>query len=115
VLCIITFGIEPPDQMLIGVLLPLGGLEDIRVDVEYDGNTTAYTCRPSAEFQRTFYCTGPQIPLGSTVRIQISIGNRMVPVASGEFVLTAFALPTVSVGVPPVVATAYPNPLIPSP
>ncbi len=83
--------------------------------VEYNGSVSAYTCRPSAEFQRTFYCIGPAIPLGSTVRILISTGAREIPVASGEFVLTAFALPTVSVGELPVVATAYPNPSTPLP
>ena len=110
IVCVVTFGIEPPDKMLIAILVPLGGFQEIHVDVEYKGTKSAYPCDASAAFPRNFNCTGPSIPLGSTLRIDVLTGKPEIVLASGDFVLTALALPTIGAGTLPAPGTAYPNP-----
>jgi hypothetical protein len=110
ILCVVTFGLEPPDKMTIAILVPLGGFREIQVHVESNGARTAYDCRAAADSPRNFSCTGPGIPLGSTMRIDVSAGTAGTLIASGDFVLTALAVPTVALGTPPSLGTAYPNP-----
>jgi hypothetical protein len=110
IVCVVTFGVEPPDKMLVAILVPLGGFQEIHVDVGYRGTKTAYPCQTSVGFPRNFNCTGPSIPLGSTIRIDVLTGKGVTLLASGEFVLTALALPTVGVVTLPAPGTAYPNP-----
>jgi len=110
ILCVVTFGMEPPARMTIAILAPLGGLREIQVHVESNGARTAYACHAAADSPRSFSCTGPSLPLGSTMRIEVSAGTAGTVVASGDFVLTALALPTVALGTPPSPGNAYPNP-----
>lgn len=95
VLCIVTFGIEPPDEMLI-LLLTVPGLPDgLEVVVTRNDEKLLYACMTTAESPAAVYCTGPQVPLGTTVLIQVFAYEEQVLLASGEFTLTAFALQTV--------------------
>jgi hypothetical protein len=110
ILCVVTFGMEPPDRMKIAILVPLGGIQEIHVYVESNGARTPYACHAAAASPRSFSCIGPSIPLGSTIRIDVSAGTAGTVVASGDFVLTALALPTVALGTPPSPGNAYPNP-----
>jgi hypothetical protein len=110
IVCVVSFGMQPPDKMLIAILVPLGGFQEIYVDVEYKGTKMAYLCHGSADFPGNFDCTGPSIPLGSTIRVDVLAGKGKTLLASGDFLLTALALPTVTVGTPPSPGTAYPNP-----
>jgi len=96
--------------MLIAIRLALGGLDEVEAVVESNGQKRTYVCHASAELPRDFYCTGPQIPLGSRVRIEIFTPPSKTTLASGDFVLTAFALPTVPIGGLEAAGTAYPNP-----
>lgn len=98
VLCLVTFGIEPPDEMLI-VLLTVPGLPDeLETVVIRNDERLSFACVTTAESPSVVYCTGPQVPLGTTVLIEVFALEEQVLLASGEFVLTAFALPTVPAG-----------------
>ena len=109
ILCIATFGMMPPDRMLVAVSTPVGGLSDLRLRVSYQGSVTAFPCTPSGDFPNSFDCTGPQIPLGSTIRIDVLTEGVDTVLASGEFFLAGFAVPTMELETPPP-GTAYPNP-----
>lgn len=95
VLCVLTFGIEPPDQMLILMLTVPGLPEELAVSVIRDSDEMAYSCIAPVESPTVVYCTGPQIPLGSTVTIEVFAVEEQMLLATGRFVLTAFAMPTV--------------------
>ena len=57
-----------------------------------------FACITTEESPTVVYCTGPQIPLGTTVLIEVFAAEERVLLASGEFTLMAFALPTVQAG-----------------
>ena len=98
VLCLITFGIEPPDEMLILLLTVPDLPENLEIAVTHNDEELGFACIRTAESPTVVYCTGPQIPLGSTVLIEVFAVDEEVLLASGEFTLTAFALPTVPAG-----------------
>jgi hypothetical protein len=98
VLCLVTFGLEPPDKMLILLLAVPGLPEDLAVTVTRNDEKIPFTCIRTEESPTVVYCTGPQIPLGTTVLIEVIAVEEQVLLASGEFTLTAFALPTVPGG-----------------
>ena len=98
VLCLVTFGIEPPDEMLILLLTVPGLPEDLAIKVTRNDEEISFACITTAESPTIVYCTGPQIPLGTTVLIEVFAVQEEVLLASGEFTLTAFALPTVPAG-----------------
>jgi len=109
ILCVATFGIMPPDQMLVAVTAPVGGLSDIQLRVTHQGATSVFPCTASVDFPDSFNCTGPQVQLGSTIRIEVIVVGTDVVLASGDFFLAGFAVPTVQLQTPPPPGRAYPN------
>ena len=109
ILCIGTFGMMPQDQMLIEVTTPVGGLSDIRLRVTHLGMVSEFSCLASPDFPDSFNCTGPQVPLGSTLRIEVLAAGADAVVARGDFFLAGFGIPTVQLETPPPPGTAYPN------
>lgn len=122
-ICVITFGLAPPDQMLVAVLLPFGGFSDIVMTVEHDGQQLAYPCSALPGFPDRFTCTGPQVPLGAAVRLSVRTGSDKTLLARGDFVVAGLALPTLALGGTPLpaetstpvatstrAAAGYPNP-----
>ena len=114
VFCLVSFGLEPPDQMVI-VLLAFPGLPaELGALVTHDHGTLPYPCEAAKESPAVYYCTGPQLPLGSSIYIEVYVMEHRTLLASGKFVLNAFALPTVPLdGVelptPSVLMTARPT------
>lgn len=98
VLCVVTFGLEPPDEMLILLLTVPGLPEELAITVTRSDEKIAFACITTEETPTVVYCTGPQIPLGTTVLIEVFAVEEQVLLASGEFTLSAFALPTVQEG-----------------
>jgi len=107
VLCLVTFGLEPPDQMLIVLLASPGLPPELEAEVTHAGTALPYPCKSTDESPTIIYCTGPQIPLGSSIGIGIYAAAERTLLASGEFVLTAFALPTL-----PADGVELPTPLL---
>lgn len=98
VLCLVTFGLEPPDEMLILLLAVPGLPQELEIAVTRKDEKLLFECVSPPESPTDVYCTGPQIPLGTTVLIEVFAAQEQVLLASGKFTLTAFALPTVQAG-----------------
>lgn len=113
VLCVLTFGLEPPDQMII-LLLAAPGLPEPREAVAVQaGREFSYAC-VSTDSGSTLSCRGPLLPLGSHLRLEVYSRQPPALLAGGEFDLTALALPTTPAGgsalaTPPPSVTARPT------
>jgi len=94
-LCLVTFGLEPPAEMSIVLLTTAGLPAELELVVAHGADRQSYVCDAREEADTVLTCRGPQISLGTTVRIDVYTAEERVLLASGEFVLTAFALPTV--------------------
>ena len=125
VLCVLSFGLEPPDEMVILLLASPGLPPDLEARAAWDGESAPYPCVATSVDETLFACTGPLIPLGTSVHIDVYTADGQTRLASGDFVLKALALPTVGAGVdaPPTApfiltprptrtpgGTPYPNP-----
>jgi hypothetical protein len=112
--------------MLIVLQGSLGFPQELKLRVKHRESQLSFSCQPAELSPTTFYCTGPQVPLGSSIGIEVLAMQTSTLLARGDFVLAGLALPTVSVGgVPsptplptltarptrtPMPDTAYPNP-----
>ena len=98
VLCVLSFGLEPPGQMLIVLIASPGLPADLEAKAAWNGETGSYPCDASNANATILACAGPLIPLGSGVHIEVAADDGKTLIAAGDFVLNALALPTVSAG-----------------
>jgi hypothetical protein len=113
VLCVLSFGLEPPDGMIIVLLAAPGLPADLEARAAWSGETASYPCAATNANATLLACAGPLIPLGSSVHLDVTSADGNVQIASGDFVLNALALPTVAAGadLPPTdIATITPRP-----
>ena len=98
VMCLATFGLEPPDQMLIVLLVSPGFEHDLKAAVIYKDATLPYECTANETSPDVVQCTGAAVPLGSRLAVDVSSVEPDRLLAHGEFILTALAMPTVTTG-----------------
>jgi hypothetical protein len=126
VLCVLSFGLEPPDQMAILLLAAPGLPSELAARAAWNGETGSYPCEATNAEATLLSCKGSLIPLGGSLHIEVATADGKTIIASGDFVLNGLALPTVPGGVelPPTDAvtitprptrtpsagTLYPNP-----
>jgi hypothetical protein len=123
-LCLDSFGLGQ-DQLLITFYFPAAGSSEFFLKIWQGEVATTYPCTQTEAAPSTIYCTGPLIPLGSSVKIELYTMTGRIPLAAGEFALNGLALPTAGPattpgnlptptptvrGTTPVSGTAYPNP-----
>ncbi len=94
VLCVLSFGLEPPGRMVIVLLAAPGLPAELRARAAWNGETASYPCVATNADATLLACEGPLIPLGSSVHLDVSSTDNSAPIASGDFVLNALALPT---------------------
>jgi hypothetical protein len=97
VLCLVSFGIREPDQLLINLFVPPELPRDLSLIVKYKEEASTYSCASEPSLRTTVYCTGSQLPLGATISIEVLARQESVVLAGGDFVLSALELPTVPV------------------
>jgi hypothetical protein len=86
--------------MLIGISVPAGLPDDFLARVTYKDRSTIFPCVASSSFDGIVYCTGSQVPLGSTITLEVLTSKGRTVLYEGEFVVNAYALATVAVNPP---------------
>lgn len=97
VLCLISFGVQEPDRMLINLFVPAELPNDLSLAVKYKGSTLLYSCATVPNLRTLVYCTGGQLPLAATISIEVRARQGSLALASGDFVVNALALATLPV------------------
>lgn len=108
-ICLVTFGIEPPDKMLIELLAAASVDGQLDVVVTHKGEDLPFACMAADEGNTLFYCTGKQLPLGSALHIEVYAVQGRALLASGDFQVNAFELPELPLG-----GTPFPEPSLAS-
>lgn len=101
VLCILSFGLEPPDRMVIVLLAAPGMPTDLEARALWNGMSGSYPCDPALTEATVLSCIGPLIALGSSVHLEVVSASDKSVLASGDLALKGIALPTVQVGAQP--------------
>ncbi len=121
-LCLQSFGLGQ-NQLVVTFYFPEAEAVEYHLKILQAGEATTYPCAFTTASPTILYCTGPLIPLGTPIRVELYTKAGSLPLAEGDFTLTALALPTLSIGAvseTPSAATspagtAYPNPNTPQP
>jgi hypothetical protein len=110
-LCLLSFGIQPPYEMLITFFVPPESPSDFYVRVTYGEMRALYKCVTVKDIPTSHYCTGAQIPLGTSIGIEILATQGNALLAEGDFVLNGLAFPTPAGGSPSSSTSAAPTAL----
>lgn len=112
-LCVVAFGSDEQDNMLINFHLPDGEYPLFYVKAANSGTVNVYSCEVLTADPTSVFCTGIRPPLGERLDLQIYSIEGDTLIAQGQIVVSSFIRVTANpmVGTPtPKPGTAYPNP-----
>jgi hypothetical protein len=96
-LCVVSFGADNRNQMVINFKLPRIKYPIFYLQVEYGGIRETYPCQVVEAVPTSVYCSGPRTPLGQAIHIKAFRVDGDTLLAEGDFVVSAIALPTLPV------------------
>ena len=91
-LCIVTFGANSRNNMVINFQLPNAGYVPFYVKAGTRGMVSVYSCVVTESAPTSAYCTGVRTPLGETIEIEVYTIDEDKFVARGTFLVSAVAL-----------------------
>ncbi len=94
VLCVISFGIDTKDQLLVNFYKPKTSIPDFYLKIRHDEIEDMYKCRAVKEFPSYIYCAGKQISLEEQIDIEVYSTDDNTLIAKGTFVISALAVAT---------------------
>jgi hypothetical protein len=107
-LCVISFGRDNADNMLVVIKNNIPGLADFHANISQAGGTPdLYPCQKVQFVSDVYYCLGKQIPDGTMITVDIYSENDGRLVASGRLPVSLEAMPVASAEVP--IATRSPS------
>jgi hypothetical protein len=93
-LCVVTFGANSLNQMVITFQLPNEVYPVFYVKAANRGIVSVYTCEASKALPTSVSCSGVRTPLGETIDIEVYTTNEDNLIARGTFLISAIALST---------------------
>lgn len=95
-LCIVTFGANNLDRMVINFQLPDAEYPAFYIKASNRGIVNVYSCEVSETVSTHVYldCTGIRTPLGETINIEVYATDGDTLIARGEFIVSAILLPS---------------------
>ena len=93
-LCVVTFGADNQNQMVIHFQLPDADYPTFHVKATNRGTTNMYSCEVAEATPTIVYCTGVRTPLGETIDIEVYAIDKDTLIARGTFLVSAIALAT---------------------
>ena len=118
-LCIVTFGTDNTDRMVINFQLPNANYPAFYVKGFNKGTENTYECRAAEALPTSVYCTGVRTPLGEAIDIEVYTTDGDQLMARGTFIISAIMVLTTPIDlitmpegkiVTPTPNVAYPNP-----
>ena len=105
-LCVVTFGTDLLDNMIINFQLPDADYPMFHVRAANRGNVNTYSCEVVTAARTSVYCSGARTPLGEYIDMEIYATNGDALIARGRFVVSALVRIT-----PPVELTVTLTPI----
>jgi hypothetical protein len=93
-LCIVTFGANKQNRMVIDFQLPNVGYAPFYVKAINRGTVSVYSCQVEETTPTRAYCTGVRTPLGETIDIEVYTTDEDKLIGRGTFLVSAIALST---------------------
>ena len=110
-LCIVTFGTDNTDRMVINFQLPHADYPTFYVNGSNKGMDDMYQCETAKAVPTSVYCTGIRTPLGEAIDIEVYATDSDLLMARGKIMVSAMVLSTpVNLAAMPESKTVTPNP-----
>ena len=93
-LCIVTFGANKQNRMVIDFQLPDVSYDPFYVKAANRGTISVYSCQVDETALTRTYCTGVRTPLGETIDIEVYTTDEDKLIGRGSFLVSAIALST---------------------
>jgi len=93
-LCIVTFGADDQNLMVIHFQLPNEDYAPFYVKATNRGTTNMYSCETAKATPTVVYCSGVRTPLGETIDIEVYAIATDKLIARGKFLISAIAVVT---------------------
>ncbi len=94
VLCVVSFGADNVNRMVINFQLPSEDYGDFYVKVRYEEAVSVYPCQTVQDIPTSVFCTGDRVPLGQVIDVQVYSTDGDALLAQGKLIVGAIALPT---------------------
>jgi hypothetical protein len=88
-LCVVTFGTDLLDNMIINFQLPDADYPMFHVRAANRGNVNTYSCEVVTAVSTSVYCSGARTPLGEYIDMEIYAIKGDALIARGRFVVSA--------------------------
>ena len=93
-LCIVTFGVDNTDHMVITFQLPNADYPAFYVNGSNKGKENTYQCETAEAIPTSVYCTGIRTPLGEAIDIEVYATDSDLLMARGTVMVSAMVLST---------------------
>jgi len=93
-LCVVTFGIDTTDHMVITFQLPNADYPAFYVKGSNKGTENTYQCQAAEALPTSVYCTGVRTPLGEAIDIEVYTTDGDLLLARGTIMISAMVLST---------------------
>ncbi len=93
-LCVVSFGSDDRNNMVINLVTPDSDAPEIYISAGAGDSFNTYACQKVDGFPNNIICTGPRVPLGSALQINVYTLDEKILLAQGTFLVNALALPT---------------------
>lgn len=93
-LCIVSFGTDNTDRMVINFQLPSADYPIFYVNGSNKGMGTTYPCEAAKAVPTSVYCTGIRTPLGEAIDIEVYSTDSNLLIARGTIMVSAMVLST---------------------
>jgi hypothetical protein len=93
-LCIITFGANNLNRMVMNFQLPNAGYSPFYVKAKNRGIVSVYSCEVDQTAPTRAYCTGVRTPLGEKIDVEVYTTDEDKLIGHGTFLVSAIALST---------------------
>jgi hypothetical protein len=93
-LCIVTFGANSLNRMVINFQLPNTEYAPFYVKADNRGTVNVYSCEVDESTPANAHCTGVRTPLGETIDIEVYTTEGDKLIARGTFLVSAIAIST---------------------
>jgi len=98
--CVVSFGLDADDQMLVNLLLPDNAPADFYLKIIHASREHSYQCHRPSETLRNAYCRGEKIPPGATIHLVLINSDNETPFSEGDLSIIGLAYPTPKVLLP---------------
>ena len=109
--CILSFGLDADENMLINILTPSPSFPDFYLKIRRKNGDSIYQCEKVKRFPTSVYCLGEKMPPGSLLQFMIISSEGDTVLAEGSLAIIGLALPMpgIAFSVPTGEATASPT------